>query len=402
MPRWNTHSVVVRGLEAGVAGLCPASHHDRPRWYLATRDGWVRGVDFDEGETFFEARLPFDFPVGANRRDQDGAELAASVDGRFVAVMSRYGVVGALYDVQERRLLRTFERGAYHANVSSWAVAIVRRGGRDVLICTVDWNRLEAFALPSLERLVPMPLLPATEASLDYFFGAMTASPSGKSLASFGWVWQPVGAVRTVDVDAWLESGAEPPPGVGGLILADWWDDAVCWISETQVALIGEDPAGDDPEVFLNRREGVVIVNASTGARERFIRGIEASAFGCDGARLYALGPSTHVISLASGEVIAALDRQTDAWHPGARVMLSCPQLHGVEGACTVSWLTGLASAIDAPLGPPTPEALQVLADALEEHGADSALVDHCRAREPHGQRCWVLEALATTPSGSA
>ena len=43
-----------------------------PRWFLATRDGRLRGVDLDDGKTFFDVKAADSF--------QD-ATLAASADG---------------------------------------------------------------------------------------------------------------------------------------------------------------------------------------------------------------------------------------------------------------------------------------------------------------------------------
>ena len=52
-----------------------------------------------------------------------------------------------------------------------------------------------------------------------------------------------------------------------------------------------------------------------------------------------------------------------------------------------------LALSIEAPTAP-TPDALPVLADALEAHGGDPLAIAHCCAAHPHGRRCWVLESL--------
>ena len=69
---WSRTKVAFSGLESGVAGVCAASDEDRPRWFLATRDGRLRGVDLDDGKTFFDVKAADSF--------QD-ATLAASADG---------------------------------------------------------------------------------------------------------------------------------------------------------------------------------------------------------------------------------------------------------------------------------------------------------------------------------
>ena len=41
-------------------------------------------------------------------------------------------------------------------------------------------------------------------------------------------------------------------------------------------------------------------------------------------------------------------------------------------------------------------DALAILADALEEGGCDHKdILEHCRARAPHKETCWVIDLLA-------
>ena len=123
---WRTHSFEVTGLGRGVAGLCPATTDDRPRWFMTTCDGLLLGIDADDGRRFFELQLPLTFAVA------NSAEMVASPDGRFVAVVPRVGLQGALVDTDTGTVVKTLERTDYHANLSGWALAIVRRGARDV------------------------------------------------------------------------------------------------------------------------------------------------------------------------------------------------------------------------------------------------------------------------------
>ncbi len=373
--KWKTETVPLTGLEGAVAGVCPASREDRPRWFLATHDGRLRGIDLDDGVIFFEAQLPFVFA------ENTPATLVASNDGRYLAVVQRFGVQGALYEVPSGRLLNTLSREDYHANVSAWALAIVNQ----VLIISTAWNRLEALALPSLERLAPK----ADESSLDYFWGHVTASADGKRLASFGWFWHPVGAVRFVDVPTWLGSAVDPPSEAFSSQFADWWDDSVCWLDEGRVAMRGQPTAEDD---MFDQSEGLVVVDLATKAVKQFFPGLQPAEIAFDGTHLLSLGAQTHCVSLETGEVKAVLERRTDAWHPGARVALTIP--HGDETNFELHWLTGtLAANVELPRTPTT-EALLVLADALEEQGLPAELISHCRERGGHGRRCWVLEGF--------
>ena len=81
MIRWRSTQVALAGLESGIAGVCAASSEDRPRWFIATHDGRLRGVELDDGSTFFDVRLPFALATPG------GATVVASADGRFVALV---------------------------------------------------------------------------------------------------------------------------------------------------------------------------------------------------------------------------------------------------------------------------------------------------------------------------
>ena len=381
--KWCSAPVSLTGLEAGVAGVCPASEADRPRWFLATHDGVLRGVDLDDGATFFETRLPFALLVG------ESATLVASADGRYLAVVQTRGLEGALYDVAQGTLLRALVRADYHADASGWALALVKSGERDVLITATAWNRLEAFALPSLERLAPA----GDDTDLDYFFGHASPSPSGRQLASFGWHWQPVGALRVMDVEAWLTSRADAPPELHDSLFAEWWDDDVCWLDEGRIALRGQQPE-DAEDSFLAHSEGVLIVDLATRKIERAFPGLSPRQLATDGNHLLMLGQTTRVFSLATGAELASLDQPTHAWHPGARVALTLPALGGAPGPCALHWLTGTLGHRAALPEAPTAPRLLVLADALEEAGGPPEAVAHCRTARSHGRRCWVIEGL--------
>jgi hypothetical protein len=372
----------------GVVGVCAASREDRPRWFVATRDGRIRGVDLDDGSVFFEVQTRFGFPEELTMQNviESAATLVASDDGRFLAVVQRRGAVGGLYEVESGRLLCALSREDYHANVSAWPLAMVKHEGRDVLITSTAWNRLEALELPSLVRLAPK----SDESKLDYFWGQVSMSADGRRLASFGWFWHPVGALRFVDVGAWLSTGVDPPKELFPSQFAEWWDDSVCWLDDGRVAMRGQPTASAD--AILDAPEGVAVVDLATQSVQRYFPTSSPSEIAFDGTHLLCLGEHTHCLSLETGEVTAVLERRTDAWHPGARVALTIPR--GEETHFELHWLSGaLGTGVPLPATTGANELL-VLADSLEERGFAQALVSHCRAGHPHGRRCWVLEGL--------
>lgn len=378
--KWSSEQVPLTGCEVGVVGACAASREDRPRWFVATREGRLRGLDCDDGSVFFDVQAPFEFPAEMQ------ATLVASEDGRYLAVVQRNGVEGALYEVATGRVLSALQREDYHANVSAWPLALVKHEGRHVLITSTAWNRLEALELPSLQRLAPK----SEGSKLDYFWGHASVSNDGRRLASFGWFWQPVGAVRFVDVAAWLSSGVDPPEEAFPSQLAQWWDDAVCWLDDGRVAMRGQPTTGAD-EMF-DTPDGVAVVDLATPSVLRYFAGLNPAELAFDGKHLLSLGAQTQCLSLETGEVKALLERRTDVWHPGARVALTIPS--GDQAHFELHWLSG-SFGTGVPLPSTTgAKELLVLADALEERGLGDELVSHCRAGQAHGRRCWVHEGL--------
>lgn len=212
---------------------------------MVTKDNRLLGIDGDTGASFFESVLPG--VLG------DSAEVVASSDGRFVAIVPTNGLLGVLVDTTTATVVKTLERSDYHADVSGWAVSMVRRNNRDILICASAWNRLEAFELPSLRSLVAYD----ESDQPDYFYGLLTASPSGKWVATSGWVWHPVGITNVFDVDEWLSHGGSPQ--FRDLAQTDWWDAGVCFLDDERLVMLGDAPSEElsDEVPFFNQQTGL-------------------------------------------------------------------------------------------------------------------------------------------------
>lgn len=358
-PRWTSAPLAASLNASDVAGACPASAHDRLAFFIASPDGLLRGLELDTGHTFFSLQLPFTFSSA-------GASLAATADGRYVAIGQADGLEGALIDVSAARILNPLARADYHANVSSWGLCFVRHEGVDVLVFATEWNVLEAWTVPALTRLVP-----GESAGPNYFYGPLFPSPSGDFIVSSGWVWHPVGILRRLDVKRWLAAPTAAPPFEDVKVMRDWWNDDVHWLSDELLAFSGEPPqADDDDHPFSDRPTHTLVYSFAT---HRVVR-VE------DGALPLALADTPQ--PPPPGPV--------NWWHPGAKtfVALGAPlRAHWKQG--TLEPLPG-GTAPDAP----TAENLVVLADALEGQGGAPEAVTHCRDGQPHGTRCWVLEGL--------
>lgn len=401
MQRIQWRSEVVRWpVEGEVVGVAAASHEDRPRFFAVTRDGRLSGVDLDHGAVFFEATLPFTFTeTSRSTGTPDLATLVSSANGRYLAAVQTRGLRGALFDVERGTLLHELERADYHAEVSAWAIAFVRARDADVLVLATAWNRLEAFSLPGFERLAP----DAAESSVDYFLGHASLSPSGRWLASFGWHWHPIGALRVYDVEAWLRTKVDPPPAAEGTLYTDWWDEEVLWLDDDHYVTAGQATPIDDVTGGLHeRQEGLLVVERETGTVQRFLPGLAGRQLALVEGFLIVIGEVASVVSLSSGALRTTLNAPVACWHPGARLGLSLPSPRTPAAA---HWLTGYLDARPQVglLSLPSHagrEELHVLGDALEESGAASHLAEHCRAGGTHGRRCWVVEGLRGARGG--
>ncbi|MFO0601461.1 MAG: hypothetical protein U0228_39535 [Myxococcaceae bacterium] len=383
-PAWRSAMLRFSLGPSELVAICPASSRDRLDVFVLTREGLLRGVDLERGHVFFTAQLDF-MPTAPGA--EGGITLAASDDGLFVAATQTHGLRGALFDVARQTRLRELVREDYHADVSAWTLAFLRHRGQLVLVSSAEWNRLEALAVPSLEPLVP------AEATLNYFFGSASLSPSGAWLASSGWAWHPLGMVRIIDVAAWLDGRPADPPEREGLgLTAEWWDDDLCWLSDDRLVVRGEaQPDADHASLYFEKCDGLVVIDFAASRVERVIP-CDARRLATDGRFVFSWGSRVDVYEPGTGALVTSRDGAVHEWLPGARAFISFDQ-----GRAHAHWLSGThAGVVTLPASAIAPDAhaLAVLGDSLEAAGADPALVEHCRAAHPHGERCWVLEAL--------
>ena len=154
-------------------------------------------------------------------------------------------------------------RDGYHNDVSPFPAAFIERQGRTLLVHSPAWNRLDVSDPRSDELLTARtygPKLPGKPYSahyLDYFHGRLLPSPDGRFIADDGWIWAPVGRIRTWDVWDWLEKNPwESEDGSSARYIAYrwyYWVGPMCWLDETTLAVwgYGEDDAWLLPAVCL-------------------------------------------------------------------------------------------------------------------------------------------------------
>jgi len=174
--------------------------------------------------------------------------LHISPDGRFAAIVERYGQRGVVIDLETGVETMRLERDDYHCDASVFPVAFFTDGGRTLLVHGTAWNRLDISDLATGRLLTARE--PASYGAgearpphyLDYFHGGLSVSPDGKWIADNGWVWHPVGVVRTWDVRRWAESNpweSEDGPTCLDLCDHDDWDKPLWWIDNRRLVVWG-------------------------------------------------------------------------------------------------------------------------------------------------------------------
>jgi hypothetical protein len=139
----------------------------------------------------------------------------------------------------------------------------------------------------------------APEHYLDYFHGQLTVSPEGEYVADNGWVWHPVGVVRTWSARRWLKENiweSEDGPTAKDLVWrAYFWQGPLCWIDNRRLAIWGY---GDDDEWMLS---AVRLFDVVSGAEIGWFPGPEGRlvfdrylfAFGTSGVSVWNTGKGT-------------------------------------------------------------------------------------------------------------
>lgn len=209
------------------------------------RDQLVRLTETGEPEVLveFEPWLGDREPEDSFLGRQQGLGLHTSADGRFAAVVTDYGHFGTVVDLHEQReVLELHRESGWDVDTVPFGIAFLPDG---TLIAQTDWNRVDAFALPGGGLLTEREVLsnwpvgePCPENGIDYFHGALHASPSGRWLLADGWFWHPAPAPSLIDVAAWLGGDTHVPERMPWLDTEDYlWDIPVAWLDDNTVAL---------------------------------------------------------------------------------------------------------------------------------------------------------------------
>jgi hypothetical protein len=229
--------------------------------------------------------------------------LHVSPRGEFAAVVNDYGRYGQVVDLRSGTLTLTLDGGDYHPETVPFSFAFVDLQGRMVAIHRTAWNRLDIsdpYSGKLLSERAPASYRSGEERPphyLDYFHGALYASPGNTRILDDGWVWHPMGIPVVWNLDSWISDNpweSEDGPTRKEICAREYWDDAMTWLSEEKVAISGI--GDDDIELIDGARIFDITSVGKTGdrrhsdwnwAREITVFPGPAGKFFSDGKRLY-------------------------------------------------------------------------------------------------------------------
>lgn len=305
-------------------------------WIVLLRSGDVaRLIPLEEsGEVLFRAgELPFEI--------DDNTALLLSPNLDYVAIYQAFGEHACVLDVKTGAITARINRGQYFTHASHFSIVFFEADGKSLIAAATGWNRLDI--IDSSTGVLLTDRGPTSRQAgeqfpphyLDYFHGQLMVSPGGNWIVDNGWMWTPIGIVRSWDLRAWHERNPwESEDGPSVRELANWFyfmGGPLCWIDDATVAIWGW---GSDEDWVIPAAR---LFDLSTGEEIRWFPGPE-TRFSWDEPRKNT-APSMffdqYLFSVSDDHGTAVWDVQTGErllqdtslkpihYHPGSREFLS-------------------------------------------------------------------------------
>ncbi|MET9000898.1 hypothetical protein [Amycolatopsis sp. NPDC004169] len=293
---WTTTACPVTPLNDRCLAALPAG------WLAWTADGLV-ALDPEPRHISVVDLPPESPPTGPGEAPEPALHTAA--DGRFAAAVTDYGRHGVVVDLASGAAPLALDRQGYHPQTVRFPVAFLG----SVVVAATDWNRLDAFEAAT-GRLLTERVTSREENRehyLDYFFGALLPSPSGRFLLADGWVWQPEGIPLVLDCATWLAGDRHAPEHGQALAFRDSWDVPMAWVDDETVAL---QQIGDDLPI-----DGIQLHDARTGRRTGMFAGPAGRMWGHGGLLYVAAETGLEVWDPADGARVGLLEGFTPIAH---------------------------------------------------------------------------------------
>ncbi len=287
-------------IENDILDIAPINDCSSSTWMILDITGALHRLNCEDATCYMVARIPIvaepDHEPWCGRTLT--SRLSVSNNGQFAAVVNDYGKKGVVMSLDASGFILQLDGGDYYPNTVPFSFSFFEHQGRTLIVHRTDWNRLDIsnpangdcltereFESWGKERVRPAHYL-------DYFHGRLIICPDGTLVSDDGWMWHPVGAPTIFSISAWLDGNpfeSEDGPSLRSLCGRDWWDNAMCWIDSTRIAIEG---LGDFEEEML---DGVRIFDVEKVLERGSWREVEEiasfpgprSKFFSDGRRLF-------------------------------------------------------------------------------------------------------------------
>lgn len=192
------------------------------------------GVDDSRRDSNFSWGFPFDMGVVG--------------PSGIVAVARRRGTKGLVaWGAMRDQELREINRSYYCADAYDYPLMLFAGPNERVLLahCPDSYTHLEIEDAITGERLSTR-----GPAAIDFFHSRLSVSPSGRWLASAGWVWHPVAMLHLVDLTAALSGDPEAldRPAMPPLDISDQEIAGVAWTHNDHLVISTTDEGLDNED----------------------------------------------------------------------------------------------------------------------------------------------------------
>lgn len=181
--------------------------------------------------------------------------LHISPNNRFIAIANTLGLCGIAIDLSTKQHTIKLKRSNY-GNHSKFPLSFFEYKGKQYLVHSDERIKRLDISDPETGQLLTNRELPSWRNEkeppphyLDYSHGSLCLSPNQEWIADFGWMWHPIGILRTWNLHKWLEENvweSEDGESLKELFWRDYfWDGPMCWLDNTTLAVWGIGGHGD-------------------------------------------------------------------------------------------------------------------------------------------------------------
>jgi hypothetical protein len=259
------------------------------------RDGWMtlgyssvvhqHGVDGSREVCTFPPLPDETSPAAAAKTV---VTLYSARDGSAVTLVRDYGRYGTVASTVTGETILNLDRGDYRVELTRFPCSFTEHRGVQVLVAGTDWNRVDAFALPTGQLLTERGPTSSNEGEpepdhdFDYFQGALHVSPDGMKVVDDGWIWHPFGIPLLWDLSRWLGGDTWQAEDATSLMQRLYlWDTPMCWVGDEHIAIWG---VGNDEDTVI---PGAMLLSLAGTSSPVSFAGVPRTQFWSNGSLLF-------------------------------------------------------------------------------------------------------------------